>query len=115
MLSFSQQNLKKSSISFFQEYVKTDPRGRIPDMTMTVIKQGAEPVAFKSYFVAWEPQMWTKKMSYEDQLNAIKQGNEKVDENAWSMVCLSFLAVVSGWQKRQTRTQWERRLYTKVD
>lgn len=90
---------------FFQEYVKTDPRGRIPDMTMTVIKQGAEPVAFKSYFVAWEPQMWNKKMSYEDQLNAIRQGNEKVDENAWSMVCLVYLAVVSGWQKRQTRTQ----------
>ena len=49
-------------------------------------------MAFKSYFVAWEPQMWNKKMSYEDQLNAIKQDNDKVDENAWSMV---YLAVVS--------------------
>ena len=54
---------------------------------MTVIKQGAEPVAFKSYFVAWEPQMWNKKMSYEDQMKAIKQDNDKVDENAWSLVC----------------------------
>ncbi|KAJ7380494.1 Villin-1 [Desmophyllum pertusum] len=52
---------------------------------MTVIKQGAEPVAFKSYFVAWEPQMWNKKMSYEDQMKAIKQDNDKVDENAWSL------------------------------
>ena len=75
--------------------MKTDPRGRTADMTMMVIKQGAEPVAFKSYFVAWEPQMWNKKMSYEDQLNAIKQDNDKVDENAWSMVCLVYLAVVS--------------------
>jgi len=83
-----QQNLKKIYLFFFQEYVKTDPRGRTADMTMVVIKQGAEPVAFKSYFVAWEPQMWNKKMSYEDQLNAIRHDNDKVDENAWSMVCL---------------------------
>lgn len=69
-----------------QEYVKTDPRQRSCDMTMLVIKQGAEPVAFKSYFVAWEPQMWNKKMSFEEQMRAIKQDNEKVDENAWTMV-----------------------------
>jgi len=56
---------------------------------MSVIKQGSEPVAFKSYFVAWEPQMWNKKMSYEDQLKAIKKDNEKVDENAWTMVWCS--------------------------
>ena len=39
--------------------------------------------------------MWNKKMSYEEQLNAIKQDNDKVDENAWSMVCVVCLAVVS--------------------
>lgn len=76
---------KREAVKTAVEYVKTDPRGRSADMTMMVIKQGAEPVAFKSYFVAWEPQMWNKKMSYEDQLNAIKQDNDKVDENAWSM------------------------------
>ena len=43
-------------------------------------------MAFKSYFVAWEPQMWNKKMTYEDQVKAIKQDNEKVDENAWTLV-----------------------------
>ena len=70
-----------------QEYVKTDPRERSPNkLIMLVIKQGAEPLAFKSYFVAWEPQMWKKKMTYEDQLKAIKQGNENVDEDAWTMV-----------------------------
>lgn len=55
-------------------------------MTMSVIKQGAEPVGFKSYFVAWEPQMWNKKMSYEEQMKQVKQENEKVDNNAWHLV-----------------------------
>lgn len=43
---------------------------------------------FKSLFAAWEPQMWNKKMSYEDQIKAIKKDNEKVDETKWSMVWL---------------------------
>ncbi|XP_078344525.1 advillin-like [Oculina patagonica] len=76
---------KQEAIKTALEYVKTDPRQRSPNMTMSVIKQGAEPVAFKSYFVAWEPQMWNKKMSYEDQLNAIKQDNAKVNPDAWNM------------------------------
>lgn len=76
---------KRDAVRTAVEYVKTDPRKRRGDMTMTVIKQGAEPVLFKSYFVAWEPQMWNKKMSYEDQVQAIKRDNEKVDENAWTM------------------------------
>ena len=66
--------------------MKSDPRVRSSNMMMSMIKQGAEPVAFKSYFVAWEPQMWNKKMTYEDQVKAIKQDNEKVDENAWTLV-----------------------------
>lgn len=76
---------KRDAISTAVEYVKTDPRDREPQMTMSVIKQGAEPVQFKSLFAAWEPQMWNKKMSYEDQIKAIKKDNEKVDETKWSM------------------------------
>ena len=70
--------------------MKSDPRVRSSNMMMSVIKQGAEPVAFKSYFVAWEPQMWNKKMTYEDQVKAIKQDNEKVDENAWTLVGIGY-------------------------
>lgn len=68
--------------------MKTDPRDRQPQMTMSVIKQGAEPVQFRSLFAAWEPQMWNKKMTYEDQVKAIKRDNEKVDEAKWSLVWL---------------------------
>lgn len=76
---------KQDAIRTALEYVKTDPRQRVPNMTMSVIKQGAEPVGFKSYFVAWEPQMWNKKMSYEEQMKQVKQENEKVDNNAWHL------------------------------
>lgn len=76
---------KKEAIRTAVEYIKTDPRERIPDMTMSVIKQGAEPAKFKSFFVAWEPQMWNKKMTYEDQIRAIKEGNDKVDESKWTL------------------------------
>ena len=80
-------------------------------MTMSVIKQGAEPVAFKSYFVAWEPQMWNKKMSFEDQMNAVKQDNDKVDDNAWSMVWAFktiWLSVTQLFSWEELRDTWLR-------
>ena len=72
-------------------------------MTMSVIKQGAEPVTFKAYFVAWEPQMWNKKMSYEDQVRAIKQDNEIVDENAWTLVWPALKGLSLRMRKRRWR------------
>lgn len=72
---------------------------------MSVIKQGAEPVGFKSYFVAWEPQMWNKKMSYEEQMKQVKQENEKVDNNAWHLVS----TVKSGEDRsRKPQRKWLR-------
>lgn len=58
---------KKGALQAALEYVKTDPSGRtIDDTVIMQIKQGFEPTNFRCHFHAWDDEMWSKGMSYEE-------------------------------------------------
>ena len=50
----------KRILIMFQEYVKTDPSGRVVDNTdMLVVKQCHEPVMFTGQFELWDADKFT--------------------------------------------------------
>jgi len=58
---------KKRALETAIEYVKGDTSGRtIDDTVMMQIKQGFEPPNFTAHFFAWDPDKWSKGLSYEE-------------------------------------------------
>ena len=72
---------KKKSLEAAQEFVKTDPSGRnLDDTTITVLKQGFEIPSFRQHFIAWDPELWSKGLSYEEiKALALKDGQGALD------------------------------------
>ncbi|EGD82454.1 villin-1 [Salpingoeca rosetta] len=74
---------KKGALQAAVDYVKTDPSGRTVDDTCIMqIKQGFEPTNFRCHFHAWDDDMWSKGMSYEELKAKLGSEVEGVDAMA---------------------------------
>jgi len=72
----SNQKERKDAFTFAQEYVKTDPSGRMVNNTdMLVVKQGYEPVMFTGQFELWDADKFTGKQG--SSYDAMKSNLEK--------------------------------------
>lgn len=71
---------KKGSLEAAMEYIKTDPSGRtVEDTCIMQVKQGFEPTNFRCHFHAWDDDMWSKGMSYEELKAKLGSEAEAVD------------------------------------
>ncbi|XP_064419960.1 villin-1 [Latimeria chalumnae] len=57
---------RKDSVVTAQEYLKMHPSGRDPYTPVILVKQGYEPPTFTGWFLAWEPDKWSVRKSYEE-------------------------------------------------
>lgn len=58
---------KKNALEGAVSYIKGDTTGRTVETTSILqVKQGFEPLNFTGYFWAWDPEKWSKGMSYEE-------------------------------------------------
>ncbi|XP_078416919.1 scinderin-like [Cetorhinus maximus] len=49
---------KSESLKCAKEYLESDPSGRDPGTSITIMKQGKELPTFTGWFLAWDPKMW---------------------------------------------------------
>jgi len=75
---------KKQALHGAREYLSADTTGRTEETTPILqVKQGFEPLNFTGYFMAWDPEKWSKGMTYEDlkkQLGEENVGVSTLDE-----------------------------------
>ncbi|XP_056145146.1 villin-1 [Lampris incognitus] len=57
---------KEAAVTTAQEYLCYHPSGRDEDTPIVLVKQGFEPPTFTGWFLAWDPQMWSRVKSYEE-------------------------------------------------
>ncbi|XP_065668513.1 advillin isoform X2 [Hydra vulgaris] len=70
---------KKNALDGALEYIKSDKSGRtIENTNILRVKQGCEPLNFTGYFFAWDPEKWSKGMSYEELKSQLGEENVKV-------------------------------------
>ncbi|XP_037829188.1 villin-1 isoform X2 [Kryptolebias marmoratus] len=57
-VSANEHETREAAISA-QEYLRTHPAGRDPDIPIITVKQGNEPLTFTGWFTAWDPFKWS--------------------------------------------------------
>ncbi|CAG0921435.1 unnamed protein product [Notodromas monacha] len=71
---------KAKAFSMAEEYIKTDPTERSLDNTVIfAVKQGMEPVAFKSVFPKWDDALWDSDKSLDQVKLELEERNASVE------------------------------------
>uniref|UniRef100_A0A6J0SV50 Advillin n=1 Tax=Pogona vitticeps TaxID=103695 RepID=A0A6J0SV50_9SAUR len=73
---------RKEVLTTAQEYLQTHPSGRETDTPILIIKQGFEPPNFTGWFLAWDPNRWSERKTYEELKKELRDANSIVRTTA---------------------------------
>nr|XP_020640278.1 advillin isoform X2 [Pogona vitticeps] len=73
---------RKEALTTAQEYLQTHPSGRETDTPILIIKQGFEPPNFTGWFLAWDPNRWSERKTYEELKKELRDANSVVRTTA---------------------------------
>ncbi|KAL8591188.1 hypothetical protein ACOMHN_057928 [Nucella lapillus] len=62
------------------EYLMTDPAGRDPDTPILKISQGFEPPSFTGFFMAWDRDLWSGGLSFEELKRKLGEENVPIQQ-----------------------------------